>query len=148
MKSTVVDESLSSFKPMYCSREYHTSTRLIQQYEKSTLNKFNICSSTFKMYLPGGRFSVPILPQMTYIYSLIIEPTYGSWSCLLISVIIFFIVITSEVYLICLLIELYLADATCLLNYCMQVAFSCLFYHFKIKINNIEVYNTLIFLFI
>ena len=27
MKSTVVDESLSSFKPMYCSREYHTSTR-------------------------------------------------------------------------------------------------------------------------
>ena len=38
MKSTVVDESLSSFKPMYCSREYQTSTRLIQQYEKSTLN--------------------------------------------------------------------------------------------------------------
>ena len=37
MKSTVVDESLSSFKPMYCSREYQTSTRLIQQYEKSTL---------------------------------------------------------------------------------------------------------------
>ena len=27
MKSTVVDESLSSFKPMYCSREYRTSTR-------------------------------------------------------------------------------------------------------------------------
>ena len=39
MKSTVVDESLSSFKPMYCSREYHTSTRLSQQYEKSTSNK-------------------------------------------------------------------------------------------------------------
>ena len=38
MKSTVVDESLSSFKPMYCSREYQTSTRLFQQYEKSTLN--------------------------------------------------------------------------------------------------------------
>ena len=38
MKSTVVDESLSSFKPMYCSREYQASTRLIQQYEKSTLN--------------------------------------------------------------------------------------------------------------
>ena len=37
MKSTVVDESLSSFKPMYCSREYQTSTRLNQQYEKSTL---------------------------------------------------------------------------------------------------------------
>ena len=37
MKSTVVDESLSSFKPMYCSREYHTSTRLNQQYEKFTL---------------------------------------------------------------------------------------------------------------
>ena len=29
MKSTVVDESLSSFKPMYCSREYQTSTRYI-----------------------------------------------------------------------------------------------------------------------
>ena len=39
MKSTVVDESLSSFKPMYCSREYLTSTRLNQQYEKSTLKK-------------------------------------------------------------------------------------------------------------
>ena len=39
MKSTVVDESLSSFKPMYCSREYQASTRLIQQYEKSTLNR-------------------------------------------------------------------------------------------------------------
>ena len=38
MKYTVVDESLSSFKPMYCSREYQASTRLIQQYEKSTLN--------------------------------------------------------------------------------------------------------------
>ena len=38
MKSTVVDESLSSYQPMYCSREYQASTRLIQQYEKSTLN--------------------------------------------------------------------------------------------------------------
>ena len=38
MKSTVVDESLSSYKPMYCSREYQTSTRLNQQYEKPTLN--------------------------------------------------------------------------------------------------------------
>ena len=38
MKSTVVDECLSSFKPMYCSREYQASTRLIQQYEKSTLD--------------------------------------------------------------------------------------------------------------
>ena len=36
MKSTVVDESLSSFKPMYCSREYQASIRLSQQYEKST----------------------------------------------------------------------------------------------------------------
>ena len=42
MKSTVVDESLSSFKPMYCSREYQASTRLIQQYEKSTLKNPNI----------------------------------------------------------------------------------------------------------
>ena len=40
MKSTVVDESLSSFKPMYCSREYQASTRLIQQYEKSILKTF------------------------------------------------------------------------------------------------------------
>ena len=43
MKSTVVDESLSSFKPMYCSREYQASTRLIQQYEKSTLNDHLSC---------------------------------------------------------------------------------------------------------
>ena len=42
MKSTVVDESLSSFKPMYCSREYQTSTRLNQQYEKSTLKAVQI----------------------------------------------------------------------------------------------------------
>ena len=32
MKSTVVDESLSSFKPMYCSREYQASTRLGASY--------------------------------------------------------------------------------------------------------------------
>ena len=38
LSSTTVDESLSSFKPMYCSREYQASTRLIQQYEKSTLS--------------------------------------------------------------------------------------------------------------
>ena len=47
MKSTVVDESLSSYKPMYCSREYQTSTRLNQQYEKSTLNLLEWC------YYPG-----------------------------------------------------------------------------------------------
>ena len=29
MKSTVVDESLSSYQPMYCSREYQASTRKI-----------------------------------------------------------------------------------------------------------------------
>ena len=38
MKTTVVVESLSSAKPMYCSREYFKTSRLIQQYEKSTLN--------------------------------------------------------------------------------------------------------------
>ena len=42
MKSTVVDESLSSFKPMYCSREYQVSTRLSQQYEKSTSNSLEL----------------------------------------------------------------------------------------------------------
>ena len=42
MKSTVVDESLSSFKPMYCSREYQASTRLSQQYEKSTSKRCNV----------------------------------------------------------------------------------------------------------
>ena len=40
MKSTVVNESLSSTKPMYCSREYFKTSRLIQQYEKSTLKFF------------------------------------------------------------------------------------------------------------
>ena len=33
MKSTVVDESLYSFKPMYYSREYQASTRFIWQVE-------------------------------------------------------------------------------------------------------------------
>ena len=47
MKSTVVDESLSSYKPMYCSREYQASTRLIQQYEKSTLKFCKLCQYTF-----------------------------------------------------------------------------------------------------
>ena len=40
MVMDVVDESLSSFKPMYCSREYQASTRLSQQYEKSTSNEY------------------------------------------------------------------------------------------------------------
>ena len=53
MKSTVVDESLSSFKPMYCSREYQTSTRLIQQYEKSTLNTTQFfINIIFQFYAP------------------------------------------------------------------------------------------------
>ena len=47
MKSTVVDESLSSFKPMYCSRENQASTRLSQQYEKST-SKNNIVLVPFQ----------------------------------------------------------------------------------------------------
>ena len=57
MKSTVVDESLSSFKPMYCSREYQASTRLIQQYEKSTLNytlevsSLRNCGQCFSFYV-------------------------------------------------------------------------------------------------
>ena len=34
MKSTVVDESLSSFKPMYCSREYQASTRKTDYFAK------------------------------------------------------------------------------------------------------------------
>ena len=52
MKSAVVDESLSSFKPMYCSREYQASTTLIQQYEKSTLN--NKKGKVPLMYLLGN----------------------------------------------------------------------------------------------
>ena len=51
MKSTVVDESLSSFKPMYCSREYQASTRLIQQYEKSTLNNERYSRKTTEFIL-------------------------------------------------------------------------------------------------
>ena len=38
-KSTVVDESLSSIKLMYCSREYNFTSRFNQQYEKSTSNE-------------------------------------------------------------------------------------------------------------
>ena len=33
MKSTVVDESLSSYKPMYSSREYQASTRSFDSYD-------------------------------------------------------------------------------------------------------------------
>ena len=64
MKSTVVDESLSSFKPMYCSREYQASTSLSQQYEKSTSKLINILkrvktktgldSNTYKSMYPTG----------------------------------------------------------------------------------------------
>ena len=55
MKSTVVDESLSSFKPMYCYREYQASTRLIQQYEKSTSNP-----STYLTGLWTGKCKGPL----------------------------------------------------------------------------------------
>ena len=65
MKSTVVDESLSSFKPMYCSREYQTSTRLNQQYEKSTLNHFSLFAGhqgDIKAYLTiSNKFFIPNL---------------------------------------------------------------------------------------
>ena len=37
MKSTVVDESLSSFKPMYCSREYQASTRYTTLWHYNTV---------------------------------------------------------------------------------------------------------------
>ena len=65
MKSTVVDESLSSFKPMYCSREYQASTRkycflgyIIMDQESEfmsslmtyLLNKFNIKIRTVAPY--------------------------------------------------------------------------------------------------
>ena len=59
MKSTVVDESLSSYKPMYCSREYQASTRLIQQYEKSTLSQY-ICLILPQWVLTEGTVSVLI----------------------------------------------------------------------------------------
>ena len=39
MKSTVVDESLSSYQPMYCSREYQASTSIPQ---------LGICNLTIK----------------------------------------------------------------------------------------------------
>ena len=58
MKSTVVDESLSSYQPMYCSREYQASTRLIQQYEKSTPNYTcqnpTICNAKLYMHYPSS----------------------------------------------------------------------------------------------
>ena len=39
MKSTTVDESLTTMEQMFCSRENQLTTRLIQQNEKSTQNK-------------------------------------------------------------------------------------------------------------
>ena len=63
MKSTVVDESLSSFKPMYCSREYHTSTRLNQQYEKSTLNYTpNLAPVTTDIGVVATRTPTEVIP--------------------------------------------------------------------------------------
>ena len=65
MKSTVVDESLSSYKPMYCSREYQTSTRLNQQYEKSTLNKIDrLMVMMDKLVTEDNRCSKPFKPQV------------------------------------------------------------------------------------
>ena len=39
MKSTTVDESLTTIQQMVCSRENQLTTRMIQQNEKSTQNK-------------------------------------------------------------------------------------------------------------
>ena len=75
MKSTVVDESLSSFKPMYCSREYQTSTRLIQQYEKSTLKaKYN---NQYFRTLKGTRHKTR-RRQVTGIQPMLITPVAAS----------------------------------------------------------------------
>ena len=64
MKSTVVDESLSFYKPMYCSREYQASTRLIQQYEKSTLKfLYGTCTVTVEHALNGTSFTISHNPQ-------------------------------------------------------------------------------------
>ena len=74
MKSTVVGESLSSLKPMYCSREYQASTRLIQQYEKSTLNYYLTFITLF--YFIFIMFVIIILClhrcyNANYVYSLV-----------------------------------------------------------------------------
>ena len=67
MKSTVVDESLSSFKPMYCSREYQASTRLSQQYEKSTPNTYECVAFDSKKddYTELTTIDVSLKPQKT-----------------------------------------------------------------------------------
>ena len=55
MKSTVVDESLSSFKPMYCSREYLTSTRRLIKLLKNIKAEGGINEETYKrMYATGA----------------------------------------------------------------------------------------------
>ena len=72
MKSTVVDESLSYSKPMYCSREYQASTRLSQQYEKSTSNDHftlecpNIPTDEEPDYDDAGPASLQMLVQNYY----------------------------------------------------------------------------------
>ena len=67
MKSTVVDESLSSLKPMYCSREYQASTRLSQQYEKSTSNETLIILIQMKFGLHNIPVVFKIFPLQTCI---------------------------------------------------------------------------------
>ena len=46
-------------KPMYCSREYHTSTRLIQQYEKSTLHIFMCKLGIYHPFVYNNSFLCP-----------------------------------------------------------------------------------------
>ena len=60
-------------KPMYCSREYFKTSRLIQQYEKPTSNQLNM---THSVTLPGRMLAVVcvynnLIPnQSGYIYEI------------------------------------------------------------------------------
>ena len=58
MKSTVVDESLSSYKPMYCSREYQTSTLSDFEDESTSESEIEGDSSDSSEYAPEQQYQV------------------------------------------------------------------------------------------
>ena len=68
MKSTVVDESLSSYKPnVLFQRNTQASTRLIQQYEKSTLKEVLVLDTSLLWWESMEVLVVSSCPKAAFI---------------------------------------------------------------------------------
>ena len=81
MKSTVVDESLSSYKPMYCSREYQASTRWVHSviFEPQPKNQLTQSSHKVTSFLDFQPFLQGFQSVAEYLNDLIADiddPTY------------------------------------------------------------------------